>query len=352
MLGGPPLGEELGPEEHSESFLHGLGFHVGLILHDPLLLSIEPLQFLGLFLKRWLVELQLELPLLLLLLEDAVQVAAPLLVPQEDGEPNGNLEVSDHEPLGTSVNVIGVGLFLVEHDVLLIRKIFDESVRELSEFRVRVKALGLEDHFQHLERAWSGQRDRSEGRLRLQVQVLGHVGIPDDYLARQAAEDSERRPGHTYKLPRDWVRREPCSPLLHRVVNDLVKIVPLICQVLLGSLPILANVQRLNRVVALADQVIVAQFCDDVLLLHHLYLLQHDLEVDQRKIVQVLEEDPELGHRCSVDDLHELGHLHVLIALEALVGHVALVGELLEDIRGVLVGLVAPEEHGRLLPQG
>ena len=106
MLGGPPLGEELGPEEHSESFLHGLGFHVGLILHDPLLLSIEPLQFLGLFLKRWLVELQLELPLLLLLLEDAVQVATPLLVPQEDGEPNGNLEVSDHEPLGTSVNVI------------------------------------------------------------------------------------------------------------------------------------------------------------------------------------------------------------------------------------------------------
>ena len=66
----------------------------------------------------------------------------------------------------------------------------------------------------------------------------------------------------------------------------------------------------------------------------------------------MLEEDPELCHGGSVDDLHELSDVHVLVALEALERHVALVSELLEHVSCMLVTLVAPEQNSRLLTKG
>jgi hypothetical protein len=39
----------------------------------------------------------------------------------------------------------------------------------------------------------------------------------------------------------------------------------------------------------------------------------------------MLEEDPELGHGRAVDDLHQLGDIHILITAVALERHVALV---------------------------
>jgi hypothetical protein len=43
--------------------------------------------------------------------------------------------------------------------------------------------------------------------------------------------------------------------------------------------------------------------------------------------------------------LHQLGDIHVLVALEALVGHVTLVRELFKHVGSVLMTLVAPKEH-------
>lgn len=79
--------------------------------------------------------------------------------------------------------------------------------------------------------------------------------------------------------------------------------------------------------------------------------LDNNLEVDQREVVQVLEEDPEFGHCRTVDHLHQLRNVHVLVALEALVRHVALVGEFFKHVGGVLMALVAPEEHTRFFSQ-
>ena len=77
--------------------------------------------------------------------------------------------------------------------------------------------------------------------------------------------------------------------------------------------------------VSIGHQIIVAQFGNDILLLYHLNFLNKDLEVDKRKIVEVLEEYPKLGHGCSIDDLHQLRNIHVLVALKAFIRHMALV---------------------------
>jgi len=57
----------------------------------------------------------------------------------------------------------------------------------------------------------------------------------------------------------------------------------------------------------------------------------------------MLEEDPEFGHRSPVYHLHQLRNMHIVIALERLVGHVTLMSEFFEDILGVLMALVATE---------
>lgn len=72
--------------------------------------------------------------------------------------------------------------------------------------------------------------------------------------------------------------------------------------------------------------------------------LDNDLEIDERKVVEVLEEHPEPGHSSTVDDLHQLGNVHVLVALETLVSHVALVSEFLENVCSMLMALVASVE--------
>lgn len=76
--------------------------------------------------------------------------------------------------------------------------------------------------------------------------------------------------------------------------------------------------------VSVGHQIIVTQFGNDVLLLHHLNFLDDNLEVDQREVVEVLEEYPKLSHCCAVDDLHQLGNIHILIALETFVRHMTL----------------------------
>lgn len=46
----------------------------------------------------------------------------------------------------------------------------------------------------------------------------------------------------------------------------------------------------------------------------------------------MLKEHPELSHGSSIDHLHQLRHLHVLIALKRLERHVTLMCELLKDV--------------------
>ena len=89
----------------------------------------------------------------------------------------------------------------------------------------------------------------------------------------------------------------------------------------------------------------------NVLLLDHLYLFYDDLEVYEWKAIEVLKEHPEASHGCTIDDLHELGDIHIPVALIGLVWHVALVSELLEHVRSVLMALVAAEKCTRLLTQ-
>jgi len=89
----------------------------------------------------------------------------------------------------------------------------------------------------------------------------------------------------------------------------------------------------------------ITELGDDVLLLDHLDFLDDDLEIDERKVVKVLEEYPEPGHCSAVDDLHQLGNVHVLVALETLVSHVALVSEFLENVCSMLMALVASVKH-------
>jgi hypothetical protein len=63
----------------------------------------------------------------------------------------------------------------------------------------------------------------------------------------------------------------------------------------------------------------------------------------------VFEKDPELGHSGTVNNLHELRDIHILVAKEGLMGHVAVVRKLLEDVSCMLMGLVAPEKDTRFL---
>jgi hypothetical protein len=63
-----------------------------------------------------------------------------------------------------------------------------------------------------------------------------------------------------------------------------------------------------------------------------LNFLDENLEVDEWKIIEVLEEYPELGHGCSIDDLHQLRNIHVLIALKAFIRHMTLMSEFFEYI--------------------
>jgi hypothetical protein len=84
--------------------------------------------------------------------------------------------------------------------------------------------------------------------------------------------------------------------------------------------------------VSICHQIIISKFCNDVLLLHHLNFLDYNLEVDQREIIQVLKEHPEFGHRCAVNDLHQLRNIHILVTLEAFVWHMALLSKFFEDI--------------------
>lgn len=84
--------------------------------------------------------------------------------------------------------------------------------------------------------------------------------------------------------------------------------------------------------VSIGHQIIITQFSNDVLLLYHLNFLDENLEVDEWKIIEVLEEYPELGHGCSIDDLHQLRNIHVLIALKAFVWHMTLMCEFFEYI--------------------
>jgi hypothetical protein len=98
-------------------------------------------------------------------------------------------------------------------------------------------------------------------------------------------------------------------------------------------------------------EIMVTELGDDVLLLDHLDFLDNDLEIDERKVVEVLEEDPEPSHRSTVDDLHQLRNVHVLIALETLVSHVALMSEFFEDVRSMLMALVASVEDAGLFSQ-
>ena len=106
---------------------------------------------------------------------------------------------------------------------------------------------------------------------------------------------------------------------------------------------ILIDVDALANDITSCYEIVVTELCDDVLLLDHLNLLDDYLEVDERQIVEVLKEHPESSHCRSIDDLHQLRYIHVLVALEALISHMALVSELFEDISCVLMALVASE---------
>jgi hypothetical protein len=76
----------------------------------------------------------------------------------------------------------------------------------------------------------------------------------------------------------------------------------------------------------------VVKLSDNVLLLDHLDLFDDDLKVDQGKIVKMLEKDPELSHCSTIDHLHQLGHLHMLVALKRFEWHVALMREFFKHI--------------------
>jgi hypothetical protein len=57
----------------------------------------------------------------------------------------------------------------------------------------------------------------------------------------------------------------------------------------------------------------------------------------------MLKEYPELGHCSTVNHLHKLINLHVLIALETFEWHMALHGKLFEHIRSLLMTLITSE---------
>ena len=55
----------------------------------------------------------------------------------------------------------------------------------------------------------------------------------------------------------------------------------------------------------------------------------------------MFEEHPEPSHCSTVNDLHQLSDVHILITLETLVSHVALMGEFFENVCSMLMALVA-----------
>ena len=65
----------------------------------------------------------------------------------------------------------------------------------------------------------------------------------------------------------------------------------------------------------------------------------------------MLEEYPEFGHCCTIDDLHQLRNIHILITLEAFVRHMTLMGKFFEYILGMLMTLIASKEHTRFFSQ-
>ena len=108
---------------------------------------------------------------------------------------------------------------------------------------------------------------------------------------------------------------------------------------------VLFKVDSLLHDITAISRLHVIKLSNDVLLLDHLDFLNDNLKIDERKVVQVLEEHPELCHGSSVDNLHQLRNLHVLIALKRFERHMALVRKLLKHIRRVLVVLVASKKH-------
>ena len=129
------------------------------------------------------------------------------------------------------------------------------------------------------------------------------------------------------------------------VVDNFPRNLSSINQTFFLGIFVLFKIDSLLHNIATISRFHVIKLCNNILLLDHLDLLNNNLEIDQRKVVQVLEKHPELCHGSSVNNLHQLRHLHVLIALKGFERHVALVRKLLENIGGVLVVLVASEQH-------
>jgi hypothetical protein len=82
------------------------------------------------------------------------------------------------------------------------------------------------------------------------------------------------------------------------------------------SIFVLFKIDSLLHDITSISRLHVIEFSNNILLLDHLDLFNDNLEIDQRKVVHVLEEHPELCHGSSVDHLHQLRNLHVLIALK------------------------------------
>jgi len=59
----------------------------------------------------------------------------------------------------------------------------------------------------------------------------------------------------------------------------------------------------------------------------------------------MLKEHPKSSYGSAVYYLHELGDVHILVALVTLVRHMALMSKFLKHIRGMLMTLIAAEEY-------
>ena len=164
---------------------------------------------------------------------------------------------------------------------------------------------------------------------------MSDVWVFYDDAARETAEDTQRWSHGSDELLGNlscWDDRALLCQVSLLVVNDLSAVSLLIFQALFSGIFVLFEGHTFVNKICSSGHVLIIKFSNNVLLLNHLNFLDNDLEVYQRKVIKMLQENPKSGHGSSIDHLHKLSYLHVLVALKTLIGHMTLVRKLFENV--------------------